>query len=75
MLAIVFGVVGPLEVSAKGESAGLNKEVENYQRWWNLSSEVHVLKNIIIYYLVYILKNKNRFLFIVTVSTPVVPLL
>lgn len=75
MLAIVFGVVGLLEVSAKGESAGLNKEVENYQRWWNLSSEVHVLKNIIIYYLVYILKNKNRFLFIVTVSTPVVPLL
>lgn len=33
MLAVVFGVVGLLEVSAKGESAGLNKEVGNYQRW------------------------------------------
>lgn len=33
MPSVVFGVVGLLEVSAKGESAGLNKEVENYQRW------------------------------------------
>lgn len=33
MLAVVFGVVGLLEVSAKGESAGLNKGVENCQRW------------------------------------------